>query len=83
LVSRLERRGNKLTSDTSLELVYPPDDGRYTGGGSVYSETGMAGSALASMDANVPLTLYPTREGPGQPHEDGHKDPERRAKQVA
>ena len=53
----------KLTSDTSLELVYPPDDGRYTGGGRVYLEMVMVVSTLSCVDADILLTLYPTQEG--------------------
>lgn len=85
-VSRPECRTNatdKLTSDASLELVYPPDDGRYVGGGSVYLGMVMVESVLASTDADDPLTLYPAREGPRQPHENGHKDSKRRARPVA
>jgi len=55
---------SKLTSDTSLELVYPPDDGRYTGGGSVYLEMVMVVSTLGCADTEILLTLYPAREGP-------------------
>ena len=52
----------KLASDTILELVCPPDDGRYTGDGSVYLETDMFGSGLASINPDDPLTLYPTQK---------------------
>ena len=69
---------NELTSDTSLELVYPPDDGRYTGGGRLYLETDMVVvSMLTCVCADTSLTLYLAREGPRRPHEGGHKDPKR------
>lgn len=49
-----------LTSDASLELVYPPDDGRYTGSGSVYFETDMEYQCRS-----VPVRiLYRAREPP-------------------
>jgi hypothetical protein len=66
-VSHLEYNADgtsKLTSDMSLELVYPPDDGRYTGGGSVYLETVMIVSTFTCIDIDILLTLYPAREGP-------------------
>lgn len=68
---------NKLTSDTSLELVYPPDDGRYTGGGSVYLEMVIVVSTLGCADTEILLTLYPAQEGPRGSQEGGHKDSKR------
>lgn len=75
-MSHLECRtdgAHNITSDTSLELVYPPDDGRYTGGGSVYFETVIIISASFCTDADTLLTLYAAREGSRRPHEGGHK----------
>ena len=56
----------KLTSDTSLELVYPPDDGRYTGGGRVYLEMVMVVSTLSCVDTDICLLYIPL--GRGQCH---------------
>jgi hypothetical protein len=42
----------------TLELVYPPDDGRYTGHGSVYLERDIVESMLTHIGASDLLVLY-------------------------